>query len=114
MMLDIADEKLIPLTAIPALLAERGFRSRYGRPVALRTVQGWASSGKLDCTPSRCGGVRHTTLEALERMLRGGSGEAEREETGGAKFGRRRRHMTTKRQAQAHAEAEAEAAKLGI
>lgn len=111
-MLDIGNEKLIPLTAIPALLTERGFRSRYGRPVAHRTVQGWAERGLLETTPASCGGQRHTTLEALERMLM--SGESERETGGGKTPKRHRRRMTPRRQAERNAEIIAECESMGI
>ncbi len=69
MSLDLTNEKAIPLSEVP-----RHVPRRRGKKVHYSTVYRWATKGArgrvLDFV--MVGGIRYTTLEAIERFLRTG------------------------------------------
>lgn len=108
LLIDLQADTLIPITEVPAILERRGYRTKYGKPVALRTVQDWAQRGRLETTPARYGQVRHTTLEAIERCLASsGVGVEEAGPSHGRKRTGRPRRQTERARADAAARANA-------
>lgn len=71
MAIDLLNERLMPLSDVPAFLESRGVVKRGGGGrVSVRTIQLWIARGKLEATP-RVMGIQHTSEEALARMLAG-------------------------------------------
>lgn len=72
MAINLLTENLLPLADVPAFLASRGVRSRFGdKPISRRTVEGWVQAGKLETTARGVLYRVHTSQEALARMLAG-------------------------------------------